>query len=94
MSTAEEQLTKMNALLTNLEQALVDKDPKMPNHLREIHKHLIQFEELSHLLTEEQIGVILSGQAAKLNVVLADETKKSKGKSSASALKGITADDL
>lgn len=88
------QVDKMNALLTQLEQALVDKDPKMPNHLREIHKHLIQFEELSHLLTEEQIGVIITAQAGKLNVVLAEETKKSKGKSSASSLKGISADDL
>lgn len=78
--------------LDSLRAALDAKDPKMPTHLKEIHKYLIQFEELAHLLTEEQIAVILEGQQIQVGVVLAEETKKKEKKSS----KGekVTADDL
>lgn len=89
-----DQLSLLLPKIAALEQALVDKDPKMPEHLRSIHKALIQYEELSHLLTEEQLGTIIAAQSQKLGVVLAEETKASKGKSSAAALKKITADDL
>lgn len=62
--------------LDMLEKSLLANDPKMPGHLREIHAYLIQYEELAHLLSEEQIAVILDGQQKKLGVILAEETKK------------------
>lgn len=78
--------------LAALEEALLVNDPKMPGHLKEIHKYLIGFEELSHLLSEDQIAVILEGQQRKLGVMLTEETKvkTSKGR----ALKKVTAEDL
>lgn len=82
----KELLPKLDAL----EQALLAADPKFPTHLKEIHSYLIQFEELAHLLTEQQIAVILEGQQKKLGIVLAAETTKTKG----SKAKGVTADDL
>lgn len=83
------QLELLLPKLTALEQALLDRDPKMPTHLREIHKSLVQYEELSHLLTEEQIGIIVSAQCQQVSVTLAQETKASKG-----SKKKVTADDL
>lgn len=80
--------------LDALEKALLAADPKMPTHLREIHAYLIQFEEISHLLTEEQLAVILAANQKKLGVSLAEETKGNKGGSSRNALKNVTADDL
>lgn len=65
--------------LSALETALLAKDPKMPEHLREIHKYLIQFEELAHLLNEEQIAVILRGNQVQTGVILAAETTKTRG---------------
>lgn len=65
--------------LKSLEDALLTKDPKMNEHLKEIHTYLIQFEELSHLLKEEQIAVILGAQQMKLGIILANETKKTGG---------------
>lgn len=93
MDTAENpKLKELLPKLDALEQALVDNDPKMPVHLKEIHKYLIQFEELSHLLKEEQIAVILEAQQRKLGVVLAEETKTKKP--SGKIKGGVGADDL
>lgn len=82
----KELLPKLDAL----EAALLAADPKFPTHLKEIHGYLIQYEELAHLLSEQQIAIILEGQQKKLGVILAEETTKTKG----SKAKGVTADDL
>lgn len=83
-----ELLPKLNAL----EASLLATDPQMPVHLKEIHKYLLQFEELSHLLSEDQIAIILEGQQKKLGVVLAEETK---AKAKSGKIKGgVSADDL
>ena len=86
------QLVALLPKLDALEKALLTADPLMPTHLKEIHKHLIQYEELAHLLTEEQISIILEGQQKKLGVLLAAETSKTK--SSTKIKGGVTADDL
>ena len=83
-----ELLPKLDAL----EKSLLTADPMMPVHLKEVHKYLIQFEELSHLLTEDQISIILEGQQKKLGVLLAAETAKTKGSTKIKG--GVTADDL
>lgn len=79
--------------IENLRLSLATADPKMPEHLKAIHRTLIQYEELSHLLTEDQIAVVLDGAQRKLGVILAAETtatKPGKGK----GLKNVTAEDL
>ena len=81
----QELLPKLDAL----EKSLLSADPLMPTHLKEIHKYLIQFEELAHLLTEDQIAVILEAQQKKLGIILAEETKGLKG-----AKKDYSADAL
>lgn len=84
-------LAELLPKLDTLKKSLDDKDPKMPQHLKEIHKYLIQFEELAHLLSEEQIAIILSGQQIQVGVVLAAETKAKEKKGSKDK---ISADDL
>lgn len=94
--TTETEHPKLKELLPKIDAlgaALVANDPKMPTHLKEIHTYLIQFEELAHLLSEEQIAVILSAQQKKLGIILADETKNNKGNSSKSK-KSFSADEL
>lgn len=87
-------LAELLPKLDALQAALLAADPKMPQHLREIHNYLIQFEELAHLLKEDQIAVILSAQQKKLGIMLAEETKKGTGGGSRAKVKGVTADDL
>lgn len=48
--------------LSYLEDALLSRDPRMKDHLKEIHRLLIVHEELVHLLSEEEIGKIIQGQ--------------------------------
>jgi hypothetical protein len=94
MTTDHPKLAELLPKLKQVEDALLAADPKLPNHLKEIHKYLIQFEELAHLLSEEQISVIMDAQQKVTGIRLAQETAKGTGKASAKSLKGVTADDL
>lgn len=89
-------LVELEPKMKALEDALLSSDPKMPMHLKEIHKYLIQFEELAHLLSEEQISQILDAQQKVVGINLAAETKGKNGKggSGGKSLKNVTADDL
>lgn len=72
-------LTVHNRML-ELEAALLAKDPMIKNHLAEIHKHLIQYEEIVHLLSDEEIQGIMRAQQVQTNTALVAEAKpKSKG---------------
>lgn len=87
------QLAETVAKINTLQQMLLAADPKMPEHLRAIHATLLKYEEVSHLLSEEQIAVLMSAAQKKLGMDLAAETTKSK-KGNGSKLKNISADDL
>lgn len=56
--------------LSLVEEALLTQDPRMRDHLKEIHKLLIGYEELTHLLTDEQIAVIMGAQQIQTNTSL------------------------
>lgn len=86
------QLVALLPKLDALEKALLTNDPLMGTHLKAIHTTLIQYEELSHLLTEQQIQTILDGQQKKIGLILAAETTKTT--KSTKIKGGVTADDL
>lgn len=71
--------------LGKLEEALLIRDPLMKVHLAAIHKQLIGYEELVHLLTDEQIGKIVAGQQAHTNTTLAVEVSSKAGKAKVAA---------
>lgn len=71
--------------LANLEAALLAKDPSMKQHLLEMHKQLIGYEELVHLLSDEQIGIIMSAQQIHTNTILTGSTSTASGKKKAAA---------
>lgn len=70
--------------LNDLEAALLDRDPLMKTHLGEIHKAMIQYEEIANLLRPEEIAKIMAAQQQHTGMVLRAETL---GKSKASASK-------
>lgn len=75
--------------LTKIEDGMLKADPELPTHLRAIWKELQQYEELAHLLTPEQIGVLTKGLQKHSAIQLVTEAPKSKGKS-----KKVGVDDL
>lgn len=81
--------------LQYLESAMLEQDPRMPDHLKEIHKSLITHEELVHLLSEEQIGKIMQAQQLHTNTTLIAATSTKSGKAAAAKKSaGLTLGDL
>lgn len=52
-------LDRLDSHLANLEQALLEKDPMMPQHLRNTHSLLITYPETVHLLDDCEIARII-----------------------------------
>lgn len=68
-----------------LEEALLTKDPAMKGHIGEIHKLLIGYEELVHLLSNEEIAVLMTAQQIQTNTSLIANTTTTKAKASSAA---------
>lgn len=71
--------------LIELQVALEQRDPNIKNHLAEIHKHMIQYEEIVHLLSEEQIAIVMKGQQQHTNTTLVQDVVKKKTSTSKKA---------
>lgn len=81
--------------MKQLDEALLARDPMMKVHLGAIHKQLVGYEELVHLLSDEEIGRIVAAQQAHTNTSLAAELTSKAGKARAAARTAkTTLDDL
>lgn len=85
-----EVLASLNQKLGLLEQALLAKDPQMPNHLRETHRLLISYPESVHLLSDGDIKTVLAAAQEYTQVKIVTE----KPKSGTGSKKKISADEL
>lgn len=80
--------------LADLETALLARDPLMKTHLGEIHKHMIQYEEIANLLRPEEIAKIMAAQQQHTGIVLrAEAVGRSKAATTKKAAK-LGVDDL
>lgn len=87
----------LQSKITHLAEALKEVSPAMPNILREIHTTLKGFPEVVTLLTEEEIGVIVSGLCKQSNINLVPivaKTSKSLVGFSKKELANTTVDDI
>lgn len=75
--------------LDAIDKALKTNDPLLELHCEAVRKQLSQYEELVHLLKDEQIATLMTGMKKWQNIQLVAEAVKSKGRG-----KKITADDL
>lgn len=82
-------VAKLTMSLASLEQALLEKDPMMPQHLRASHQLLISYPETVHLLEDDEIARLIG--AAQIHTQI--EIVKA-GTAKAGSRKKITADDL
>ena len=53
-------LDRLDSHLASLEQALLEKDPMMPQHLRNTHSILISYPETVHLLEDHEIARLIN----------------------------------
>lgn len=77
--------------IDQIAEALLKQDPMLPVHLREIHKNLIQYEELVHLLSDEQIKNLVAGQKKHAGMSLIKEATTAK---KTTRIPKTTVDDL
>ena len=94
-TTQSPQYVQIMQRLGTLEEALLAQDPKMRDHLKEIHRLMIGHEELVHLLKPAEIAKIMTAQQQITNTTLVAATTGT-GKKAASTKKatGLGLDDL
>ena len=84
-------IEQLKEQVEQLRSFLLTAAPGMPTLLRTIHNALHHDRDMVSILSEEEIGVIVSGLMRQTNTIIATTAvKKSRGK----ALKDITMEDL
>ena len=64
--------------LKEIEDKLLEQDPNLPVHLSAIHQTLLQYEELVHILSEEDISILIRGQKKHAGVQLVSQAVSKK----------------
>lgn len=82
-------VSKLTMSLASLEQALLEKDPMMPRHLRESHQLLITYPETVHLLDDDEIARLISAAQIHTGIEIVKAAAAKGG-----SRKKISADDL
>lgn len=82
MTTDTLELAKLDVLgrLDEIHSRLKEADPNLPTHLSAIHKTLLQYEELVHILPDEKVGILMQGMAKYKNIKLVEEAAKTRTK--------------
>lgn len=86
-------MAKLEMALASLEQALITKDPMMPQHLRQSHSVLIQYPETVNLLSDEEIARLIDAAEIHTKTEIVKAAVSGKGGSSTRAKK-VSASDL
>ena len=75
------ELAKLDVLgrLDLIEAKLLAVDPELPVHMSTIHKTLLQYEELVHLLPDAKIHVYMAGMQKYKKLQLVQEATKARG---------------
>jgi hypothetical protein len=81
--------------IADLSAALLDKNPRMPMLLRDIHTHISKDPELATLISEEEIGIIVSGLKVQTNTELVTTaTKAASSIAGKKKMSQLTIDDI
>ena len=80
--------------VASLQQALLERHPRMPTILQEIHKTLRTYPENITLLTAEDVAIIVRGLEAQTGVELAKSVVFKSPKSLKAKVNSLNADDL
>lgn len=83
-------MARLQSSLASLEQALLDKDPMMPQHLRNTHSILISYPESVHLLDDAEIARIIDAAEVHTKTEIVKAAAAGKG----AIRKKVSASDL
>lgn len=75
--------------MRRLDEAVIRKTPELPNLCRDIRANLEQYPELTHILTEEQLGLIVSGYLTQANIETSPKTPQAKAAKNKTVLANI-----
>ena len=84
-------MMRLQSSLASLETALLDKDPLMPQHLRNTHSILISYPESVHLLDDNEIARIIDAAEIHTKTEIVKAAAAGKG---AGSRKKVSAEDL
>lgn len=76
-----ENIDRIKSRISDLQTSLNKALPDYAMILQVIHKNLSEDDSLVHLLTEEEIGIIIRGLARKKNIMLVESAVKKNSKS-------------
>lgn len=84
------ELLQLNARMDQLKATLLEKDPMMFEHLKHVHKLLLEYDDLTHLMTDEQRATYIAGlkKYRQVEMVQTATSKKTGGR------KKFTEDDI
>ncbi len=74
----QSKLDQMRAKILDLQEMLARQLPGYESLLQTIHRNLAEDSETVHLLSEQEIGVIVSGLSKKTGIYIAAETARKK----------------
>lgn len=76
------ELAKLDVLgrLDEIEAKLLQQDPQLGVHLQSIHKQLLTYEELVHILPDEKIRIYMAGMQKYKQLQLVTEATKTRSK--------------
>lgn len=72
-------MQRLQTSLASLEQALLAKDPMMPQHLRNSHSVLVSYPETVHLLDDSEIALIIDAAEVHTKTEIVKAVASSKG---------------
>lgn len=89
-------LEQTSQKISDLQAMLQQQAPGYENLLQQIHTILAKDPDLSHMLTDEQVGIVVSGLSKKTGIVIATPVNPSKKRTLANGkpLKDATLDDI
>lgn len=94
MSTENTDFVKLDVMqrIEEIGAKLTEQDPLLPTHLAAIHRSLLEYEELVHVLSDEQIRTLIAGQKKHVQVQLVKEITA--GRKSTAKVPKATAEDF
>jgi hypothetical protein len=84
---------KLDAALSSLEKALLEKDPLMKNHLRESHALLVTYPETVVLLKPEEVNTLIRAAEKHTQTQIVADVVKGKG-TGITRKKSVSVDDI
>lgn len=91
-STPEFSAICMN--IAELEQSLLNQDPRMPEYLRDIHAALGKHAELTHMISAGQRATVIEALMKHTSTLLVTQTTAAAGRSKAKALTKHSEEDI